>query len=157
MFARKWKKENNRLNRRNEALKAENEALNQILDDTNEEYRKMQLQLWDMEGRMEQERQDGRKRENRLKSELWRKVHEILTDKEAGKGFEAGVRRGCFLNQDGTWTVVVDNGQQDGAGPAVFHNPEDAYCYYALYQVFGMRPDVRASMEGYLASFRKSA
>ncbi len=147
------KKEIELLKKRNEALKAEKEALNQIIDKADEEHREMQLKVWKLESELAQARLDGRQMDQKLRSELWQQVHKALT----GKATENSIRTEnccrCFNDPSGVWKVVT----VEGSELASLRSAEDAYCYSVLYQIFKMRPEARASMEGYLERFRKSA
>ena len=143
-----------RLRKQNDALKAEKEALNEILDTSNEECRKLQLQIWNLEEKLAQERKNSKRQEHKIRSELWKQVHVIFINKESVKKSMDENHCGCFFDQDsGIWEVILD----EDAGRVAFRSLEDARCYYKLYQVFRIHPKARASMEGYLERFRKSA
>lgn len=141
------------LRKQNDALKAEKEALNEILDTSNEECRKLQLQIWNLEEKLAQERKNSRRQEQRLRAELLEQAREILVNIDSGQSVIAG-NTGCFLDPDTvTWKVVtVESGRS-----VDFNSAESARFYYMLHQAFKMRPDVRESMECYLKHIKKSA
>ncbi|MCD7884562.1 MAG: hypothetical protein LUI87_12780 [Lachnospiraceae bacterium] len=80
--------------------------------------------------------------EDRVRYELWKKVHAILTEPK-GAGKEYPEHCGCYRNPDtGKWEVVVGCSFYDGddAERVVFDSPEDAHRYYALLHAFEQYP-----------------
>ncbi|MCD8073869.1 MAG: hypothetical protein LUF27_05045 [Lachnospiraceae bacterium] len=80
--------------------------------------------------------------EDRVRAELWQKIHAILT--EPGKdGKKYPERCGCYRNPDtGNWEVVLGCSFYDGedAERVVFTNQKDAHLYYSLLRAFEQYP-----------------
>lgn len=104
-------------------------------------------------------RRENRRLERRIRERLWRRVRDILIQKEKQAGF-AKETCGCYYNgENGKWEVVTGVGLTDreDAERMLFSKPADARCYYEMMQAFGMAPFTEESGEPYWSSLAETA
>lgn len=158
------------LKKEKDRLEATKEIAEKELDLANEEYRRLQLQVWNLEQQLQQAEQNNKLLERSIKTELWQKVHEILTTRELRRRDreQYGITNmhqtkeicGCYCNPfTKKWEVIVGGSIYDDEEPerVLFCYEEDALCYHELHTLFGMRPEVKTAMQGYLIELKKSA
>ena len=151
---REWERKEKRIQVQEQLLASAREQIR----DMESRCRMLEAENWKSNSRIMELQRKNERMEQKLKDELWGKVHDILTAKERGEAPQQEVC-GCYHNADnGKWEVVTGGCFSDGdADRVLFARQEDARCYYALMQVFGVHPAARENMERYLETLKETA
>lgn len=104
-------------------------------------------------------RRENKRLESKIRERLWKKVRDIMIQKEKQAGFAKEIC-GCYYNgENGKWEVVTGFGLTDkeDAERMLFSEPADARCYYEMMRAFGIAPLTERSEEEYWDSIAETA